>query len=178
MGITPITPIRKASELRKFSGWLCYILLLLKFTSLRPADLTYPGEPSTIGEHIRKARLERGLTFHEASKHMDIPHFTICTWEMGHKHPRAEYYPRIISFLGYIPLKKESEDAHHVFLYYRLLLGLARKDVAKMLGVSYCTVLRFEEQELLPLGRKMMHVLYDGLRRLEEMYIVEGYTVT
>jgi len=56
-------------------------------------------------------------------------------------------------------------------MYYREVLGLTRKDVAKTLGVSYSTVLRFEEREKHIIGKKMIADLNIGIRGLEEMML-------
>jgi predicted transcriptional regulator len=59
------------------------------------------SEPKTSGEHIKKCRLELGLTQPGLSKRLPASQ---CTgWEKGKSDPLIEDMLRIIEFLGHDP---------------------------------------------------------------------------
>lgn len=75
----------------------------LTFTQKRPLPDKYPIEPKTIGEHIRKRRMDLKMTQKELSKHFGVTEDTITYWEVGRSMPQKKFYSRIISFLKYNP---------------------------------------------------------------------------
>jgi len=62
-------------------------------------------EPQTMGEHIKKRRLELGLTQKKVSKMLGVTSFTVLNWEKGKTEPLPQFMPRIILFLGYVPVR-------------------------------------------------------------------------
>jgi transcriptional regulator with XRE-family HTH domain len=68
----------------------------------------YPVQPKTIGEHIKKRRLELGLKQKEVAARMGIHFCTLQLWERGIGDPGVSPLPRIIQFLGYVPFACDS----------------------------------------------------------------------
>ena len=62
----------------------------------------YPEHPLTIGEHIRKKRMDLGLLQREVAEIIGVTESSIWNWEHGVE-PELQYNPKIIKFLGYIP---------------------------------------------------------------------------
>jgi len=62
-------------------------------------------EPQTLGEQIKKRRLELGLSQKEASKVLGVTSFTVLNWEKGKTEPLPQFMPKIILFLGYDPAR-------------------------------------------------------------------------
>jgi DNA-binding XRE family transcriptional regulator len=60
-------------------------------------------EPKTLGEHIRKCRLERHLLQTELAKRLGVNRVSVQNWERGVYEPNANVIPSIIEFLGYDP---------------------------------------------------------------------------
>jgi DNA-binding transcriptional regulator YiaG len=53
-------------------------------------DPTYPKNPSTLAENIRKFRKDKGLLIREFAKELGIHKFTLIKWEDGRPpHPRS-----------------------------------------------------------------------------------------
>ena len=65
----------------------------------------YPLEPRSIGEAIRKRRLDLNFRQVDAAKSIGCNEMTIVNWEKGHTRPRRKKYSAISAFLG--PLAKE-----------------------------------------------------------------------
>lgn len=78
------------------------------FTSVNnpnPLILTFnvPRYPSdTLGQRIRKARLERGLYQRDLAKELGVDEMTIVNWERGKTVPRATYCDRIREHLNIV----------------------------------------------------------------------------
>jgi transcriptional regulator with XRE-family HTH domain len=57
----------------------------------------------TLGDHIRKARLLRGIMQVEAAREMGVSYATFHNWETGERAPQKHLRERIRGFLGYDP---------------------------------------------------------------------------
>ena len=62
----------------------------------------YPTNPITIGEHIRKRRMDLGLLQREVAEIIGVTESSVWNWEHGTE-PELQYNQSIIRFLGYIP---------------------------------------------------------------------------
>jgi DNA-binding transcriptional regulator YiaG len=80
------------------------LVVSLTFAQKRPLPDKYPIEPKTIGEHIRKRRMDLKMTQKELSKQFGVSEDTITYWEVGRSKPQKKFYSRIISFLKYTPV--------------------------------------------------------------------------
>jgi DNA-binding XRE family transcriptional regulator len=65
----------------------------------------YPENPKTLGEHIRKRRMELGLTRRPAAKALRINPWTVLNWETGQYQPPIRSIQSILAFLGYDPFQ-------------------------------------------------------------------------
>ena len=59
--------------------------------------------PLTIGEHLRKARVDRGVTLEEAAQMFGVFWHTVQRWEYNRKNPKPATRIKIVQFLGYDP---------------------------------------------------------------------------
>lgn len=66
----------------------------------RPAYLEYPR---TVGEHLKKVRLDRRLPQKDAARAMGCNPVTLLQWEKGRVAPDVRFWPAILAFLGYDP---------------------------------------------------------------------------
>ena len=55
----------------------------------------------TIRDHIRKKRLDLGLTQIEVAEIIGVKESTVWNWEHGTE-PELRHIPKIIEFLGYV----------------------------------------------------------------------------
>lgn len=59
----------------------------------------YPEKPTTIGEEIRKHRMDLGLYQKDVAGYLGVKTNTLLLWEKNRKHPYSTRLPRIVSFL-------------------------------------------------------------------------------
>ncbi len=109
----------------------------------------YPETPSTIGEHIKKKRIDLGLFQKHAAHQLGVSNITLSNWETNKREPDISYMPHIISFLGYYPFKQPATLAERL-LSARRHLGLSQIQTAKLLSVCPLTYSKWEK------GRKPM----------------------
>ncbi len=63
----------------------------------------YPENPKTLGEHLRRARLDRGLPQRQVAEAIGCSQASLANWEMGHRAPEVRFLSGILAFLGYDP---------------------------------------------------------------------------
>lgn len=66
----------------------------------------YPVAPVTIGEHLRKKRLDLGLTQDATGLRLGVTGSTVWNWEHG-QNPDSKHHSKITQFLGYTPFKEK-----------------------------------------------------------------------
>ncbi|MEW6324773.1 MAG: helix-turn-helix transcriptional regulator [Nitrospirota bacterium] len=62
----------------------------------------YPVAPRTLGEHVRKRRLDLGLYQAQVAERIGVTKSTVYNWERG-REPARQHQAKIIEFLGYWP---------------------------------------------------------------------------
>jgi transcriptional regulator with XRE-family HTH domain len=109
----------------------------------KPKSEHYPKEISTLGDHIRKHRLDHNLMQKQVADQIGVDEATITNWERNAAVPTVRYMPAIFRLLGYDPPPRA------VFLPERLVsarkrLGLSQRRMAEQLGVDPCTLRDWE----------------------------------
>jgi hypothetical protein len=66
----------------------------------RPSHL---GEPRTLGEHLKKARLDRGIRQRDAAKVSGCGCVTLSIGKRAESRHTFRFWPAIVVFLGYDP---------------------------------------------------------------------------
>ncbi|QEM66770.1 helix-turn-helix domain-containing protein [Geobacter sp. FeAm09] len=97
----------------------------------RPA-LGYPEHPLTIGDHIRKKRMDLGLLQREVAATIGVSENTIWNWEHGIE-PEQQYSPKIINFLGYIPFECPG-DIMGRLAWYKRVNGLSLPELGRRMN--------------------------------------------
>jgi DNA-binding transcriptional regulator YiaG len=69
----------------------------------RPKNPAYPTELKTIGDHLRKVRLDRQLSQNQVSTILGVSMETVANWELKRSKPRILYQSRIYEFIGFVP---------------------------------------------------------------------------
>lgn len=90
---------RKATELHRRVAFLPFVRVCLKSLRKKPFDF----EPKTLGEQIKKRRLELGLSQKEVGDMLGVTSFTVLNWEKGKTEPLPQFVSKIILFLGNDP---------------------------------------------------------------------------
>lgn len=64
---------------------------------------TFDFEARSLGEHIRRRRLELGLTQWQAGERLGVSGWTVANWEKGYTKPIIAARGTLVTFLGYDP---------------------------------------------------------------------------
>jgi len=111
----------------------------------KPLPKAYPKELKTLGDHLRKKRLELGLLQKDVAKILGVSQDTIYNWENNRTSPGFRSIPKIIKFLGYIPYDIQGLSPGEEFRLLRRTLGLSQEKLAKKLGIDPSTLWRWEK---------------------------------
>ncbi len=110
----------------------------------------YLRNPVTIGDHIRKVRIDRKLTQEEVGKLFMVSTDTVSNWELNRYSPHVSYYKVIIEFLGYYPFSHETESLAGKILKYRYIHGLTHRQMGRKIGVNATAIGAWEIGENKP----------------------------
>ncbi len=92
-------------------------------------------EPRTLGEHLKRCRLQRKLSQIKAAQILGVNPDTILNWENGHTEPPVETVPALIQFLGYDPFPVPKTLPERL-LAKRRAMGWSIRKAARKLGVE------------------------------------------
>ena len=112
----------------------------------------YPANPKTIGEAIRKRRLDLNLRQIDVAAIIDCDEISVVNWEKGRWTPHIKHMPGILRFLGYNPLPAGSSIAERIVVH-RKSCGLTQKEFAGQVDVDPSTLAKWERGEREPRGR-------------------------
>jgi transcriptional regulator with XRE-family HTH domain len=115
----------------------------------RPKSKKYPKEINTLGDHIRKRRLDLGLLQREVAEKIGVDETTIYHWERQRTLPEIRFIAPIIDFLGYDPLPQPKSLSERLKTY-RLRMGLSQRKLAAKLGIDPGTLGGWESGKHLP----------------------------
>lgn len=136
------TPKIAASGQRNFIPALpfCHVTLKAPKPLLKP----YPIRLDSLGDHIRKKRLDLKLQQKDVAQLIGVNETTIYNWENNRTAPGFKYMPQIAQFLGYDPFKHENLTLGQRLLAHRQTLGLSQKELARKLKIDPGTLGRLE----------------------------------
>ena len=97
-----------------------------------------------------RRRLERGLVRAHAAREMGVTREALTAWESG-RTPPSEFWPRIVSFLGYDPSPK-AETLGQRLAAARRSLGLTVKALAAEAGCDREAIGNWERNRSRPTG--------------------------
>jgi DNA-binding XRE family transcriptional regulator len=115
-----------------------------------PPYLRGLDNPKSIGEHLKKRRLQLQLLQADTAKIFDVCEDSITGWENGRSIPQIQYYPKLIEFLGYNPFLVETETLGGRIKKYRIEQGLSHKKLGEKIGVDASTIGAWEENKHVP----------------------------
>jgi len=118
----------------------------------RPPNPAHPKGFRTLGDHLRKRRLDLGLTQTEAGRRSGAAESTLYTWELGNAAPALLFYPAILALLGYDPLPVPASVREQLRLY-RQWNGFSLKTLARQMGIDAGRLARRERGRRQPTGR-------------------------
>jgi len=115
----------------------------LRLKAQKPGSVKYPKELKTLGDHIRKRRLDLGLFQRQAAEQIGVDTTTIWNWERHKSSPQVHEIPAALRFLGYNPVPLPKSFPEKVRLVRRVL-GLSQKTMARKLGIDPTTIGQWE----------------------------------
>lgn len=105
----------------------------------------YPKDLKTLGDHLRKQRMDLGLSQSAVAKKIDVTTSTITNWELNRTEIRIRYVPKIVTFLGYNPLDVTNEDTLGARMkQWRLKHGISIKQFQSIIKMDRQTIMRIE----------------------------------
>ena len=125
----------------------------LRFEAVRPLPNGYPTELETIGDHIRRRRMDLGLFQREVARRIGVTTDTVCLWEKTGSTPMIQHMPKIIRFLGYVPIKRPMTVPNQLSAY-RMTQGLTQEQAARKCGVDPSTWGTWEDGKKFPGSRR------------------------
>ncbi len=124
----------------------------------KPAVAAYPERLKTLGDHLRKRRLDLKLFQKEVAKRLGTSTTSIYNWEDNRASPSLYRLPKIVEFLGYIPDSLKAKTSGEKMVTSRRLLGLTQKELAHRLVIDPSTLGRWEKDKSRP-SRKQQTLL-------------------
>ncbi len=118
--------------------------------------MSYPDSPVTIGEHIRKRRMELKLLQSDVAECFDVSTDCITFWEKNRSNPQIKFFPKIISFLGYNPLAFDESTLSGKIKAYRYRTGTTSYMLANLLKVDQSTVTEWENGKRIPAPKHLI----------------------
>jgi transcriptional regulator with XRE-family HTH domain len=122
----------------------------IRLKALKPKETDF--EPKTLGEHIKKRRLELTLSQKQAAKRLRVNPWTVLNWEKGHTDAPIESMPAILLFLGYDPFPVPVTLPERM-LAKRRAMGWSIREAARHLGVDEGTWGAWERGAVAPWPR-------------------------
>ncbi len=88
--------------------------------------ISYPENPISIGDHIRKKRIELNLLQKDVARICEVSEDWIRNWEKNRSIPQIQFFPHIINFLGYMPIAFDLDTLSGKLKTYRHNNGLVK----------------------------------------------------
>ncbi len=109
-----------------------------------------PRELNSLGDHLRKVRVERGYTLHQVANMLGTSINRVFAWEHGVLKPSKKFREMLLRWMGYNP-----DDLDELFdpkrvRQWRIQHGLSRAHLAKELGLAVNTIETWERGRYAP----------------------------
>lgn len=121
----------------------------------RPLSKGLPPFIETLGDHIRKKRIETSRMQRDVAQIIGVSEDTITGWENNRYQPQLRHYPAIIAFIGYYPFKHETGSFAGKIRLLRFSKGYSYKQLGLLLGVNGSTARGWEQAKNVPTKRHM-----------------------
>jgi len=136
----------------------------LTLLAKRPLEKAYPKKLVSLGDHLRKRRLDLGLFQKGVAVTIGVDTTTVYNWEKGHSEPELRFIQRIIEFLGYEPDGPKPVTLGDRIKRYRYLKGITQKELARQIGIDPTTLSRIERNQ----GRRI-----ESVRRRVSKFLID-----
>ena len=75
----------------------------IKYLPSHNRGIPVPANPTTLGGHLRRRRLQLSIFQPEAARQLRVSTVTLSRWEGDKLLPSAPYHARIVEYLGHDP---------------------------------------------------------------------------
>ena len=130
----------------------CHLRIVVSRRPLPPywiSTQTAPNEPQTIGDHIKKRRLQLKMPRTHVCGIFTIHIETLKNWERNACTPSVRHIPAIIRFLGYVPFGHDGTPGGRL-AFLRECVGLTQRQVAWVTGIDAVHLWRYERNTSAP----------------------------
>jgi transcriptional regulator with XRE-family HTH domain len=127
----------------------------LTLTCKKPTDSKYPTELRTLGDHLRKRRLDLGLLQAAVGSQIGVTACTVKNWELGHNSPETRHLPAIHEFLGYQPFEPNRHSFSEMLRFFRRAAGLSQEGLARRVGFDESTIAKWERGDNIPMPESL-----------------------
>jgi DNA-binding transcriptional regulator YiaG len=125
-------------------------------------------KPTTLGEHIRKVRLERNQAQGFVAKTLKINQMYLSSWELNQKLPHPKHLKNIIDYLGYLPKKiSKNELLGMQTKYFRMKYHLSLEEFCQMTNINSDVVVSLENKRFCKVSDMERKAI---LKSLKEIY--------
>ncbi len=113
-------------------------------TTKKPLSKAYPKELVTIGDYIRKRRLDLKLTQKELGAFLGVDECTVLNWEKQRCQPAISRMPKLMDFLDHTPNETGTVNSHTQLRVMRIFMGMVQRTFARLVGIDPSTLSRLE----------------------------------
>ena len=113
----------------------------------RPVHPDYPKTLKTLGDHLKKRRMDLKLSQGEVARRIGAVESSVLNWEKNRAKPSLPFLPRIIELLGYVPYDSTEKTLGEKIVDHRKSFGLSQEKLALSLGIDPSTLGRWERGE-------------------------------
>jgi transcriptional regulator with XRE-family HTH domain len=106
----------------------------------KPVQKGYPLEPKTVGDHIKKKRLDLGLLQKDVARQIGVKTACLTPWERNLVKPSFVNVPGIIKFVGYSPYEDQAKTFGQKIVAFRRNHGLSQEKLAELTGIHRTTI--------------------------------------
>jgi len=115
----------------------------------KPLPPGYPTHPKTLGDHLRKQRLDLGISQRELGGRLGVSKASVEHWERNQVKPSRTLAIELLAFLG-LPVPPPVTSLARRLMAFRRSRRLTHGQVARLLGVHMRTVIRWETGRTTP----------------------------
>lgn len=120
-------------------AFLPYSLLTQK-----PQKTHFLAPPKTMGDHIRKRRIQLGWGATQLAAWLKVSKDTVYNWEHNRSKPSIRFMPRVAEFLGHDPTDSAAISLGERIRKHRIQHGLSQEKLAIQLEIDPLTIRRSE----------------------------------
>ncbi len=109
-----------------------------------PPPKGYPPVPQTMGEHIKRKRMDEGQQQQELAKMLGVHAASVRNWEKGRSAIQLDLVPRVLDFLGYDPRPCPRSRGGRL-MWLREREGMSQQELARRIGVDPSSLAQAED---------------------------------